>query len=175
MPGFISRVSWVENISFRRKLWPDYVYAVRGNVKLSILLKGKLTSTEWRPLITSGLIFSGIMGKKVRRALEASLLLVLPALLIPRLAPSVFATIYTLVALALLFSLPLAMVGLLRYTKKLWIRADREAAHLAGTEAFLSSLQKIQSMRIPETDEHRGFVRPTIQERIDRLSGMSSP
>jgi hypothetical protein len=169
--GILTRVSWVEKVGGRH-LWPDYVFIAGGNVKLSNAMRGKLSPDEWRPLIATGLVFFGLLNRRLRKARLASylpVLLVYPALLLGFVVGSSY---FQIVGVAVV-SLILAQIGLLRFVKRLWLTSDQHAGAVIGIEQLVNSLRKVQSLQAKPKDRP-GLTRPSIEERVQSLHMISN-
>jgi Zn-dependent protease with chaperone function len=75
------------------------------------------------------------------------------------------------VVFALLIGLMIyATIHWLRGMKRLWLEADNRAVGLVGREAFLKTLEKMQSFGTAKGPPLRLY--PSIPERIRNLSGI---
>ncbi len=168
-------VSWVDRIG-ARQMFPGYVFFIYGNIRISKTLLGKLTLEELRPIIVSSLIFFGRLRRKVFLATEAVLLpfaAILSALLVLLFrssgSSSLFTTRFVLLVLAIgVFAAAYASV--LRYQKRMWLRADQEAAKLVGNGPLIASLRKVVSVIEGQEVGKAGIGRPSLEERIQHLS-----
>ncbi len=169
-------VSWTDRFALR-KAPPEYIRFWLGDVRLPVVLKGKLSPEEWRPLLASGLIYFRIVGKKTLRYLGE--LVILPFLVIgigsalileasgSGLGPS------QIFGLSLGLMLATALIGAFLLGRKLaWIRlkADQEASRLVGRDQLRRSLEKVDQIvgRVASVQTILRF-KPSLAERIRNL------
>ena len=96
--------------------------------------------------------------------------LLVPAILllsITYLAGSVL--IYPVIS-ALIVVTFLAGKRFLMYPKRLWFKADVEAARILGKESLVESLRKIDQLDPNRTGKRGSFARPSPSERVENLA-----
>jgi len=74
-----------------------------------------------------------------------------------------------IVVIGLMGAVVWGMLHFILNQKRLWFKADRQAANLTGKEALASSLRKLASIEPSTSTGRKGFIRPSIDERIDHL------
>jgi len=79
------------------------------------------------------------------------------------------------VVIALMGAVFWGMLHFILNQKRLWFKADQQAANLTGKEALASSLRKLASIEPSKSTGRRGFIRPSIDERIDHLINAADP
>ncbi len=173
-------VTWRNRMGVRRvpaDFFLVFPGRLSGSIQLSKAAMGKLAPEEWRPVLASGLIYYKNFGRRYLRGMLTTMIpviiLLIPALLLTfrYLSGDSFQSIATRdVVLSSLIALTLVQgARLMLYPKRLWFKADQQAARLIGKEALLSSLRKIGSIDEGTLKGRRGFVRPSVEERIRRL------
>ncbi len=145
-------VSWADQF-FLRRAPPEYIRFWLGDVRLPVVLKGKLSPEEWRPILASALIYFRIITKKTVR--YTGEFVILPFMLVGivsaftlrsfgfGLGPSQIAGL----SLSLIFTT--GFIGILVLGRKIgWIRlkADQEAARLVGSDQLRKSLEKVDQI-----------------------------
>ena len=171
----IRTVSWRERIGVRR-FPPDFIFFYPHSLQLSTAVMGRLTPEEWKPLIASFLAYWKTHNRGMLRMLipMASMLILLPALFFAGhdlLGLSTQSQLFILLVFIPPMSMPIISIVLfISLQKKLWLKADATAAQLVGREALVSSLQKLGSIDQSLLSRSRGFLRPSLQERIRQFS-----
>jgi hypothetical protein len=179
----LSAISWRKSSPFLR-LGSDDCYFVRGRGKLAVpwWMRGRLEPEEWRPLMTSSLIYN----RRLIWTMPADLVMVLLATFILLLAGAVlfyptFGALGFLVYLFILFG-PFLQQRFSQVRKNLKLKADREASRLVGIGAFLGVLEKIDSLGMKDVEwvKRRGLSRyfsskPSTTERILNLRNVDDP
>lgn len=172
-------INWMERGGFRR-VPPDYAMIVRrgpyaGSIYLSEEAMGKLTPEEWRPLLASTIAYYGSLTRGMLGAM-------LPMFAIYLLGPVIIVASFRFFDSAelapiryLLLALTFVLIGLgfaimSRRMKSLYFKADRQAAELVGKDPLMKSLMKIDSINQSTSARRTGRVRPTLGERINRLT-----
>ncbi len=167
-------VSWTDQF-FLRKTPPEYIRFWLGDVRLPVVLKGKLSPEEWRPLLASGLIYFIIVSKKTLRYVGEFVILpfmvvgIGSALIVQAFGfgPS------QIVGFSLFLMLATALVGVFVMGRQLaWIRlkADQEAARLVGRDQLRRSLEKVDEI-VGRVASIQTILRlkPSLAERIRNL------
>src|SRR5437879_12335804 len=140
-------ISWKEKMGMRR-LPADHFMILRGDIQLSSRAMGQLTPEEWRPIIASGLIYYKTL---TRNSLVGMLTTMFPiALLVPAVLLVSFkylegSVLTYAIVLALIVLTFLAGTRFLMYPKRIWFKADVEAARILGKQTFVGSLVTIYS------------------------------
>jgi Zn-dependent protease with chaperone function len=169
----IQTISWRDRIGIRQFPIDGFLIGYH-QIMLSARLIGQLSPEEWRPIIASGLYYYKHLGRGMLRSMLTT---IIPAIIlfVPGLfiafrylggAPTAFIILLTLLEALIVIQ----GIRLFIFQKRLWFKADQEAAELAGREALLSSLRRIGSIGQISTTMKKGFLRPSLQERIDHLS-----
>ncbi len=176
-------INWRERMGVRRLPLDFFMIVSRGifagTMQLSKRAMGKLTPEEWRPFIASALIYYKNSNREILRAFLPLMIFmagVFPVTLALsfRFLSGLGGTSYTigvLVVNALLFTL--LGWGFLHFfsrQKKLWFKADDQASQLLGRESVLSSFRKLASIGQLEGTGRKGFIRPSLDERINHLN-----
>jgi len=165
-------ISWKEKMGIRR-LSADHFMILRGDIQLSSRAMGQLTPEEWRPMIASGLIYYKTL---TRNSLVGMLTTMFPiALLVPAVLLVSFkyleGSILTYpIVLALIVLTFLAGTRFLMYPKRLWFKADVEAARILGKESLVESLRKIDQLDPNRTGKRGSLARPSPSERVENLT-----
>src|SRR2546426_10023467 len=165
-------ISWKEKMGIRR-LPADHFMMLRGELQLSTRSMGQLTPDEWRPIIASGLIYFKTL---TRNSLVGMLTTMLPiALLVPAVLLVSFkyleGSVLTYpIVLALIVLTILAGTRLLMYPKRLWFKADVEAAGILRKESLVESLRKIDQLDPNRTGKRGSLGRPSPSERVENLA-----
>jgi len=161
----------------------------KNRVYLSRLMRNKLESHEWKPLLASSLIYryDGRIRLRLNTApfvmLLGPLLLLTVALIVvtPLLGTGLFAASFVVIIIIVIFVVIFYGGALFaRYVRRLWLMADQFAAESIGKESLLSVLQKIDAMNLPEEKRlkrRKNYLvanvydsnRPSITERIQNL------
>src|SRR2546428_6649026 len=165
-------ISWKEKMGIRR-LPADHFMILRGDIQLSSRAMGQLTPDEWRPIIASGLIYFKTLTRNSLVGMLTTMLLI--ALLVPAilllsiryLAGSVL--IYPVIS-ALIVVTFLAGKRFLMYPKRLWFKADVEAARILGKESLVESLRKIDQLDPNRIGKRGSLARPSPSERVENLT-----
>ncbi len=171
-------VSWIDRIGIR-KVPLDYIFLFQNAIRLPKPLMGKLKAEDWRPLLASSLIyfntlskdmFVGMLRTIVPATLAFPLILVIAFRFFPFQSLLSQATFFSIIALFIIFY-AFMFVRWFGYQKRLQFKADRRAVDLVGKEQLLEALKKIESLGAGKGNVLSRAVRPSIQERIDKLSG----
>jgi len=173
----ISGIVWMDRTFVRRVGSDDCIFA-GGRIILPRRMAGKLEPEDWRPLMISSLLYR----RRLVWTMPIDMLITL--LITPMLTILTAALVFAFVSrnfVAILLFLAV-IIGLFLSTriaqarKKLWLRADTEAAKMSGNEAFTLVLRKIESFDTNKNEKakNRWFSRylssrPTIPERILNL------
>lgn len=144
-------------------------------------MRGRLRPEEWRPLIASLFASSKIRKKKdfISPLVAALLLLgagglILIQLFFSTLIPQSITLVWLIGLVVFGFSVPRVMNRIGR-DREDWLKADRMAADVAGKDAFLEVLIKIDSMRMSDVEalkKGKGpwlHHKPNITERVKNL------
>ena len=149
-------------------------------IRLNLALKDKLTSEEFGPIIASSLTFV----YKIRKGEEIRLFLpmLLPWILVLSIGLLFKQTVdvRTIVTIAIIVWPLIALVSATRFARhlrRLKLIADKRAADFVGRESLLSTLTKIEGLRLKDVEmlKRGGFRailsnKPTIDQRIRNLS-----
>ena len=168
----------------------------RGRVVLPANMKTRLSTQEWTPLIASSLAFFFL--PQTRRIWRFSRILrilyftgVAWSLGIILIVGTIFGNIDLLPFLIPVGILvQVALFFLVRYwdmnvIRSLRLEADRLAAKIVGTEQFIHTLEKIDSMRIEDLEENKArkktiwtrkgvYSWPNLNERLKNLALLRS-
>ena len=176
-------ISWRERVGVRR-VPTEYFMIFRGgpfagSIQLSKAAMGRLTPEEWKPLIASGLIYFKNLNREYLKTFLTTLipyyLVVFPFVLFLTgnylSGPSLPITVarYTIFASILIGSI-LVFFRMLVLWKRFFFKADLQASALVGKESLLLSLKKIASIDQSNHRSRKGFVRPSVDERINHLT-----
>src|SRR5467141_976248 len=164
-------ISWKEKMGIRR-LPADHFMILRGDIQLSSRAMGQLTPEEWRPIIASGLILQDPNKKLASWNVDHDVSNSAPgACGSPRFhqVPRRFCPDLPIV-LALIVLTILAGTRFLMYPKRLWFKADVEAAGILGKESLVESLRKIDQLDPNRTGKRGSLARPSPSERVDNLT-----
>jgi hypothetical protein len=194
------RVSWQEQYSRRGRLsqdkygnpigpyvTPHFPLFYHRTLILRPIIRGRLVTEDWRPLLASSIIFYGQLRPKVNRrstlgvaptlALSAVLLL---GLLLRNSIFNELSIVFTLTAL-IIVTAAAGAYGALMASRKSMLIADKKAAELVGPQALLDALRKIQSLK--QSDERQDKMSswawteygdaPSIEKRIKNLQSLS--
>ena len=184
-------VSWRDRMGIRKVppdfflVFPNGIFA--GSILLSKSAMGKLTPEEWKPFIASGLIFYKNRTRENLRGMIPVMIIMLaifPFVLVfsfrfldniagLSLLSRIIAEL--IVVIALMGAVVWGMLHFILNQKRLLFKADRQAANLTGKEALASSLRKLASIEPSTGTGRRGFIRPSIDERIDHLMNAAGP
>ena len=181
-------VSWRDRMGIR-KVPPDFFLVFpggifAGSILLSKAAMGKLTPEEWKPFIASGLIFYKNRTKEYLRGMIPVIIIMLA--IFPFALVSSFRFLDNLTGLSRIIGELIVVItlmgavvwGMLHFIfnqKRLWFKADQQAANLTGKEALAFSLRKLASTEPSTNIGRRGFIRPSIDERINRLMNTAHP
>ena len=177
-------INWRDRMGVRR-FPPDRVMVFRGGlfagtIMLSKDAMGKLTPEEWRPLLASSIAYYKTFNTGMLRALLPMFAIVLlePFILVANfrfLDSTDPAPPLRYLTLGVLFVLlGLGFVVSLRRMKGLFFKADERAAKLVGKEPLVISLRKMASVDQSTAIHRTGFIRPTVNERVDHLMNSAS-
>ena len=173
----LSGIFWRKSSLFL-PLGSDDCYFVRGRSKLALpwWMRGRLKPEEWRPLMTSSLIYHRRLVWTMPVDLAGTLLALVPlgilgaVLFFPTLGATGF-----LAYLLILFG-PFLEQRFSQIRKKLRLKADREASRLLGFAPFLVVLEKIDSLGMEDVERAKRRTlsryfssKPNITERILNL------
>ncbi len=175
-------VSWRDRMGIR-KVAPDFFLVFpggifAGSILLSKAAMGKLTPEEWKPFIASGLIFCKNRTKENLRGMIPVMIIMLAIFPFVLVFSFRFLDNITglsriigdlIVAVALMGTVVWGMLHFVLNQKRLWFKGDQQAANLTGKEALASSLRKLASIEPSTSTGRKGFIRPSIDERIDHL------
>jgi len=178
----IRAVTWQDRIGVRRfPLDALLINPFNSSLQLSTRAMGRLTPEEWRPIIASGLLY-------YKHRMRGMLKSVLPIMLLALLEPFVLLASFRLlgnsdqfafvtntvlrdfVIVLLFIMIGIAFVLFLHFEKGYYLKTDDQAGELLGKAALIASLTKLASIDQTATAGKRGFLRPSIQERISHLS-----
>jgi hypothetical protein len=170
-------VSWVGRMGLRQ-IPSDYMMIYRDTIWLPRSLMERLEPDDWRPLLASGLIYYSTRQSKTMIGMLTTIFptaLMLPVLFLFYFrfvgVDSLPKRVGSYVVFALLIGLMIyATIHWLRGMKRLWLEADNRAVGLVGREAFLKTLEKMQSFGTAKGPPLRLY--PSIPERIRNLSGI---
>lgn len=168
-------VSWIGRMGLR-KLPSDYMMIYRDTLWLPMSLMEKLEPDDWRPLLASGLIYYSTYQKKTMVRILTKLFPLILGF------PIIIFLYWRIVGIGSAGSqvgsdiIIVAFIGLLIFVtirwftgwKRLWLEADDRAIGLLGREAFLRTLEKVQSFGPAKGPPLRLY--PSIPERIRHLS-----
>ena len=175
-------VSWRDRMGIRKVppdfflVFPSGIFA--GSILLSKVAMGKLTPEEWKPFIASGLIFYKNRTKEYLRGMIPMIIIMLAIFPFVLVFSFRFLDNITglsriigdlIVAVALMGTVVWGMLHFVLNQKRLWFKGDQQAANLTGKEALASSLRKLASIEPSTSTGRKGFIRPSIDERIDHL------
>ncbi len=167
-------VLWVDDAP------PDSVLVQFGEIKLPRSMRGKVTAENWRPLLSSSMVYhyllepKRIRGSLLRVALplalgELLLVYVLLRILTPGnadLSLDLWVTVSIWIAYTLFLMATYANWGwrILSYA------ADTRAAELVGKETMLQALTSFRNAQSQEavSTRQRG-IRPSLDQRVKRL------
>ncbi len=176
-------VSWRDRMGIRKVppdfflVFPNGIFA--GSILLSKSAMGKLTPEEWKPFIASGLIFYKNRTRENLRGMIPPMIIIMLAIF-PLVLVFSFQFLDNIaglsriigeliVVIALMGAVVWGMLHFILNQKRLLFKADRQAANLTGKEALASSLRKLASIEPSTSTGRKGFIRPSIDERIDHL------
>jgi len=165
-------ISWKERMGIRR-LPADHFMILRGEVQLSTRSMGQLTPDEWRPIIASGLIYFQTLTRNFLVGMLTTMLpiaLLVPAILLLSFRYLAGSVLTYPVIFALIVVTFLAGKRFLMYPKRLWFKADVEAARILGKESLVESLRKIDQLDPNRTGKRGSFARPSPSERVENLA-----
>jgi len=171
--------------SYMKEMPPDIATFYSGHICLASRVKEKLDVEDWRRIIASSLIFSfdpQVGARKLTSDLRWTLVCLASLgsfALVGRLIGGFFSSL-TVLFLAAFLLVPVAWIFAVRTGKTLssrLLRADLKAADLLGRENLLSTLNKIDSLRLPEVEKNNELranrsIRsraPSLAERINNL------
>ena len=165
-------ISWKERMGIRR-LPADHFMILRGEVQLSTRSMGQLTPDEWRPIIASGLIYFQTLTRNFLVGMLTTMLpiaLLVPAILLLSFRYLAGSVLIYPVIFALIVVTFLAGKRFLMYPKRLWFKADVEAARILGKESLVESLRKIDQLDPNRTGKRGSLARPSPSERVENLA-----
>ena len=173
----LSGILWRKSSPFL-SLGSDDCYFVRGRGKLALpwWMKGRLKPEEWRPLMTSFLIYNRRLMWTMPEDLALTLLAIVPLTILGAvLFFPTFGAPGFLLYLAILFG-PFLEQRFSQVRRNLRLKADMEASRLVGIGPFLAVLEKIDSLGMEDVEraKRRRLLRyfsskPSITERILNL------
>ena len=190
-------VSWRDRMGIRKVppdfflVFPNGIFA--GSILLSKSAMGKLTPEEWKPFIASGLIFYKNRTRENLRGMIPMMIIMLAILVFSLVFSPVLVFSFRfldniaglsllsriiaelIVVIALMGAVVWGMLHFILNQKRLWFKADEQAANLTGKEALASSLRKLGLIEPSASTGRRGFIRPSIDERIDHLMNAAGP
>jgi hypothetical protein len=167
----------------QERMRSDWAIPYRKGIFLASILRDELTPKEWKPIIASALIYNydqELQAPKFNWTTKWKLAFAYVGLVM---AGAFAGGIFALIAVVLgsVLPIPLALI----YTKRTgktqrerFLKADLKAAELVGKEEFLSTLRKIDEMRLVDVEKNkvenakkRSLHRqgPAITERIENL------
>ena len=170
-------ISWRDRIGFRRAP-PDLFMIFLGNIQLSKAAMGRLTPEEWRPFLASGLVYYKNLNRENLRGLLPIIALALTTPFViflsfrflgPASGPPTI-PIDIIVVAWMAFLIVAYVRFFLSHHKKIWFKADEQAARLVGKEPLQSSLRKIGEIDQHTRTSRRGIIRPTVEDRIAHLT-----
>ena len=133
-------------------------------------MKGRLEPEEWKPIMSSSLVFQKILATRMR----VRFLVAIPVLFVVTLIGAGIATL--LLLFVLLVDVPILINAVTQLRKKRRLQADAEAARVLGRDQFLNILRKIDGFGLDDLKrtEKRGIGRhfsgkPSVPERIVNL------
>jgi len=162
----------------------DWAIPYREGIYLASTLKEQLTPKEWKPIIASALIYNfdpEVRGSKLNWMTKWILFLFVYFGLV--MAGTFAGGIFYLIAIIVgpVLIIPLAIV----YTRQTgktqrerFLKADLKTAQILGKEDFLSTLRKIDEMRLVDIEKNKVETAkkrslhtqgPTTTQRIDNL------
>lgn len=171
-------ISWSANVPWDACHFTPGVRR-RTDLALPLSLRGKLDSSQWRPLLAYSMI-------QLRSRRSSTLV----PFFIYTITLVAFIFTYAIVSL-LLGPVPILALGIipvfvlssalsLRHAKKTFLRFLREAANVEGRETMLSVLEKIDSLNLPEVERGKGrgplsrlWPIPSITDRIEYLRSLN--
>jgi len=174
----LSRVSWRKWSPFVRVSSDDCIFA-GGVLALAWWMRGRLTPSEWRPLMASSLIYN----KRLFWTMTEDMAITMIMMVILGIGGiglffEILGTAGVLLYLILLFG-PFLQYRFSQEKGKLKLKADVEAAKLLGTDAHLAVLEKIDSLRIDDMElrKKRRLSRyfsssPSLTERIQNIGAL---
>lgn len=183
----IRKVFWTEIVPAGRNSYPmplDWcLFFMRHSICMPLLMMGKLSLAEWRPLIASSLLFE----KKLRRTVSRKWwqFVVLPAVILlvgTFTIVAVFPGIYWISLFPLVLVIPIAILGNRRYApflKRARLESDSQTSRLIGFGSLLDVLQKINMMIQSNQELSRPYTSswavglPTLTQRIENIQTLS--
>jgi hypothetical protein len=167
-------VKWVRPSGFEPSSVHDGLPEIRTNtVVLPNILQGKLQPDEWKPLLTSSIIYQYRIN--VRRQFRLAMIIWLSVLVliptVPLLIDFSNGVIPVLtIAFLFIFSVYYGIYAIPRLRIRARLRADRMAAKLVGREALMGTLERVAHL---ESSARRAgnsdFYVPTIERRLRNL------
>ncbi len=141
-------------------------------------MKGRLEPEEWKPIMSSSLVFQKILATRMR----VRFLVAIPVLFVVTLIGAGIATLLGnyeslfFLLFVLLVDVPILINAVTQLRKKRRLQADAEAARVLGRDQFLNILRKIDGFGLDDLKrtEKRGIGRhfsgkPSVPERIVNL------
>ena len=193
------RVSWQEQYSRRGRLsqdkygnplgpyvTPHFPLFYHRTLMLRPIMRGRLATEDWRPLLTSSIIFYGQLQSRVdrRSALGFAPVLVLITVLLLGLLLrnpifNEFSVVFTFTGL-IIAAATAGAYGALLLSRKSMLLADKKTSELVGPQALLDALRKIQSLKQSgeQQDKMSGWAwtefgdAPSIEQRIKTLQSI---
>jgi hypothetical protein len=166
-------ISWREKMGIRA-LPPEHFFLLKGEITLSSRAMGRLSPEEWRPIFASGLMYY----KNLQRNLLVGILKTMIPIVVLMPVVLVFSfrylggslLIYPII-LAMIVVTILAGIRFIMVPRKLWLKADLEAARLVGKESLQESLRRIDQIDSNRTGKRRrGLSLPSPTDRIENLT-----
>jgi len=168
----------------------DWAIPYREGIFLASTVKGQLTPKDWKPIIASALIYSfdqELRGSKLNSMTKWILFVFayFGLLIAGAFAGGIFYLISLIIGPVLI--IPLAIFYTWKTGKtqsERFLKADLKTAQLLGKEEFLSTLRKIDEMRLVDIEKSKvesakkrswHTQGPTITKRIDNLLWGGSP
>ena len=175
----LKRIAWRKSSPFLRLGSDDCLFVRgRGTLALPWWMRGRLKPEEWRPLMTSSLIYN----RRLVWTFPLDLGIVLIGMVVLVIVgaglffPS-FGAPGFLLYLVILFG-PFLQQQFSQINKKLRLKADTEASRLVGISTFLGVLGKIDALGMEDVErtKQRRLSRyfsskPNLRERIQNLGG----
>ena len=169
----IQSINWLNRMGIRR--FPPDALLINPRfhtILLSTQAMGQLTPEEWRPLLASSLLYYKNHNRGMLKTLLPmfSLVLLMPFVLLADFTflNSQSPIIYDGVIIVLIIFVILSYLVSMNLMKKFYLKMDDKAAQFLGKDALLASLTKLDMIK-GGSPGRRGFIRPSLQERIRHL------
>ncbi len=190
------RISWQEQYSRRGRLsqdkygnpiglelTPHYPLLDKRTLVLKPVMRGRLESEEWRPLLASSIIFYGRLWSEVSSRSVAcfapTLVLITIFLLGILLHNPLFNQLLPVVAIAglIVITAVLGVYASLLFSRRFMLLADTRAAQIVGADRIADVLRKIASLEQLDSERDRMSAwawtdygdAPSIKKRIENL------